>query len=264
MTDFRKYPRIRHLPGSARHGDDDALPWASLDELRGKVVVITEKLDGANAGVSFDAQGQLQLQSRGHVLTGGARERHFALFKAWARAHEPVLRASLGQRFVLFGEWLYARHTVFYDALPHYFVAFDLFDRDTETFLTASARVERLADVPVGGPPSLFEGPLRDRDVLGTLPGFSRCKTARWREHLRHAATEGEVAEWGNADRAVSETDPSDEAEGFVVAVEEGGRVIDRAKWVRPSFVEALQRSGSHWLSRPILANRLAEGVSLW
>lgn len=265
MTDFRKYPRIRHIDGSSRHGDDDRLPWTSLAELVGRRVVITEKLDGANAGVSFDARGQVVLQSRGHVLTGGARERHFALLKAWAVAHHDALHTALGDRYTAYGEWLYARHTVFYDALPHYFVAFDVLDRSDGTWLDAARRDALLAGLPLGVPPRRFEGVLDDpRAVLDALPAASTCKTPRWREHLREATAQGEIAEWGDPGRAIAETDPSDAAEGFVVAVEEDGRVVDRAKWVRDSFVLALQASGSHWLSRPILANRLAEGVSLW
>ncbi|MEM6928203.1 MAG: RNA ligase family protein [Myxococcota bacterium] len=263
--DFRKYPRIRHLDGSARHGDDDALPFASLDELRGRRVVITEKLDGANAGVSFDTTGALVLQSRGHVLTGGARERHFALLKTWAQAHRDVLYDVLGERFTVYGEWLYARHTVFYDALPHYFVAFDALDRTAEAFLAGDARDELLAELPLAAPPRHFAGLLDDpRAVLDALPPRSACKTHRWREHLREAATEGEVGEWGDPERAIRETCPRDEAEGFVVVVEEDDRVVDRMKWVRRSFVTALEASGSHWLSRPILVNRLDEGVTLW
>ena len=36
-------------------------------------------------------------------------------------------------------------------------------------------------------------------------------------------------------------------------------RVLERLKWVRPSFLSTIADSGSHWLERPIVANRLAE-----
>ncbi|MEN0062683.1 MAG: RNA ligase family protein [Myxococcota bacterium] len=263
MTDFRKYPRIPHLPGSARHGDDDQVPWASMQAFVGHRVVVTEKLDGANAGVSF-VSGALQLQSRGHVLTGGARERHFALFKAWAAAQEAALYEALGERFVVYGEWLYARHTVFYDALPHYFVAFDVYDRSTDTFLASGPRSDRLSGLPLATPPIRFAGVLESPADLDDLPGRSACKSPDWQAGLRAATQEGEVAEWGDPERAIAQTDPSDEAEGFVVALEDEERVLERAKWVRPSFVLAMTLSGSHWLSRPILVNRLAMGASLW
>ena len=127
---IKKYPRTRHVEGSRRQiGDtpDDK----KIAELRDSDLVVEEKVDGANSGISFNASGDLFLQSRGHFLTGGGRERHFSLFKTWANVHAPRFRDVIGSRFIIYGEWLYAKHTVFYDALPAYFMEFDVFDRET-------------------------------------------------------------------------------------------------------------------------------------
>src|SRR5947207_15347661 len=120
MPTLHKYPRTHHLEGSRlQPGDEDSqrVPFAAL---AGRRLVVEEKMDGANAGLSFDADGRLWLQSRGHFLTGGPREKHFNLFKQWAHTLAPDLWPLLGPRFVMYGEWLYAKHTVFYDALPDY------------------------------------------------------------------------------------------------------------------------------------------------
>lgn len=108
--------------------------------IAGRHLVVEEKLDGANAGISFDSGGVLKLQSRGHFLAGGPRERQFAPLKAWAATHQGVLWERLGTRYVLYGEWLYAKHTVFYDALPHHFCEFDLLDRSSGEFLSTPER----------------------------------------------------------------------------------------------------------------------------
>src|SRR5262245_44508458 len=124
MPVIHKYPRTQHLEGSRlQPGDEDAasVPFAAV---RGRFLVVEEKLDGANAGIRFDAAGRLWLQSRGHFLTGGAREKHFNLFKQWANAHTNALWKVLGERYAVYGEWLYAKHTIFYDRLPHYFLEF--------------------------------------------------------------------------------------------------------------------------------------------
>src|SRR5579859_5773129 len=118
---LRKYPRTPHLEGSRSQLGDDDLDFRDLATLDGQFVVVEEKLDGANCAISFAVDGSLLLQSRGHFLTGGPRERQFALFKAWAHCHQPSLQVVLGERYVMFGEWLFAKHTVFYDQLPHYF-----------------------------------------------------------------------------------------------------------------------------------------------
>ena len=52
--------------------------------------------------------------------------------------------------------------------------------------------------------------------------------------------------------------------EGLYLKVEEGGRVLGRYKWVRASFLSAVLDSGTHWLRRPIVPNRLAPGVDLF
>ena len=44
----------------------------------------------------------------------------------------------------MYGEWLYAKHTVYYDALPHYFLEFDIYDKEQAIFLSTKKRKELL------------------------------------------------------------------------------------------------------------------------
>jgi hypothetical protein len=255
---IRKYPRTRHVEGSRlQPGDDDAVvPWRDVG---GRHLVVEEKIDGANSAVSFDAEGKLLLQSRGHYLTGGAREKHFAALKPWAQAHAAALFSALGPRYVMYGEWIYAKHTVYYDALPHYFLEFDVLDRDTGRFLSTARRRELLADAPVVSVPVLHEGALRTLDELVSFVGPSRFKTATWRERLARQAEELGL----DVGRVLDETDAADAMEGLYVKVEEDGHVVERLKWVRHGFLTTVLDSGTHWLSRPIVPNRLAGDASL-
>ena len=255
-----KYPRTPHLEGSRLSPGDEDLAAVPLRALEGAWLVVEEKVDGANAGVRFDEEGQLWLQSRGHFLVGGARERHFDLFKRWASAHATALYEVLGHRYALYGEWLYAKHTVFYDLLPHYFVEYDVLDLDTGDFLSTERRRQLLAGAPLASVRVLHEGTLRDPTTLSGLVGRSGYKSPAWWSALtgacrRHAP---------DADRAVRESDPSDEMEGLYVKHEQDGRVIARYKYVRHSFLAAVLDSGSHWLSRPIVPNALAPGVDIF
>ncbi|MFO0810175.1 MAG: RNA ligase family protein [Gemmataceae bacterium] len=256
MTPIRKYPRTRHLEGSRLQPGDDDLAAAPFAELRGRCVVAEEKLDGANAGLSFDADGTLRLQSRGHYLTGGPREKHFNPFKRWAACHRAALIGRLGDRYLVFGEWLYAKHTVYYDALPHYLLEFDVFDRQAATFLATDRRRDLLAGLPVRSVPVLRAGVVERIDELTSLIGPSRYKSPAWRERL--------TADAGDPERVWAETDLSDAMEGLYLKVEEGGEVVGRYKYVRASFLTAVLDSGSHWLQRPIVPNRLAADVDLF
>lgn len=262
MTDaIHRYPRTHHLEGSRLQPGDQDLDQVPLDTLRGAYCVIEEKLDGANAGISLDDDGRLRLQSRGHVLTGGPRERHFNLLKQWAAVHETAIAARLAPGMTLYGEWLYAKHTIFYDRLPHYFLEFDIRDA-AGTFWSTARRGQHLAGSPIVAVPVLWRGVVDRPSKLPELVAESLYKSARWREQLREAAIEGGV----DPDRCAVETDSSDHAEGLYIKVEDPATetVVARYKWVRASFLTAVVDSGSHWHARPIVANRLADGVDLF
>ncbi|MBX3200123.1 MAG: RNA ligase family protein [Labilithrix sp.] len=254
-----KYPRTRHVEGSRLQPGDqdlDAVPWRDVG---GRHLVVEEKIDGANAAIRFAPDGTLLLQSRGHYLAGGARERHFSALKPWARAHAERLREVLDDRYVMYGEWVYAKHTVYYDALPHYFLEFDVLDTATGAFLSTPRRRALLAPLPVVSVPVLHEGPLRGLAELLDLVGPSRFKTGAWREHLGEEARSLEL----DVARVLDETDASNDMEGLYIKIEEGDRVVERLKWVRPDFLTSVVDSGTHWLSRPIVPNGLAGDASL-
>ncbi len=52
--------------------------------------------------------------------------------------------------------------------------------------------------------------------------------------------------------------------EGIYIKVEEGDYVLDRLKYVRPTFLNAILDSESHWMNRPLVANKLADGADLF
>jgi hypothetical protein len=52
--------------------------------------------------------------------------------------------------------------------------------------------------------------------------------------------------------------------EGLYIKVEEGDAVVDRYKYVRGHFVQQILDSGSHWLERPIIPNRLKPGITIF
>jgi hypothetical protein len=254
-----KYPRTPHLQGSRVQPGDEDLATLPFSAIRGRNLVVEEKLDGANAGISVGPDGRLRLQSRGHYLMGGPRERQFGPLKAWAAALGPRLAPRLGERFILFGEWLYATHTVFYDALPHWFCAFDVLDRSDGSFLDTPGRLELLDGLPVVSVPVLHRGPVERLDDLVALIGPSTCRTPTWRDALLEAARRAGA----DPDRAVSDLDTNDAMEGLYIKVEENGRTVGRSKWVRPTFLTAIRDSGTHWADRPLLENGLRDPAVL-
>ena len=260
MHTLYKYPRTPHLVGSRLQPGDEDLRVASLEHLAGLRVVVEEKLDGANSAVSFADDGRLLLQSRGHFLAGGPRERQFGLFKSWAGSVRGSLREALGARYVMYGEWLYAKHTIFYDALPHYFFEFDVLDKQTGEFLSTGARRELLRAAPVLRAPVLYAGPAPNAAGLAALVGPPAFQSPRWREALAEVCAERGL----DAGRALREADPAGLMEGLYVKAEDAGRVTGRFKFVRRGFTQAVDDSGEHWLNRPVIPNQLREGADIY
>jgi hypothetical protein len=91
---------------------------------------------------------------------------------------------------------------------------------------------------------------------LTAFVGPSTCRTAFWKDALTQAAQ-------GSAS-VIQETDMSDDMEGLYIKVESGGVVVDRYKWVRPTFLTAVLDSGSHWMDRPIVPNQLADPAVMY
>ncbi len=260
MEQIFKYPRTQHIEGSRLQPGDHDLSAVPFREIAGRTLVVEEKLDGANAAISFGARGELRLQSRGHYLVGGRREKHFELLKSWATVHKQALFGVLGARYVMYGEWLYAKHTVFYDVLPHYFMEFDVLDTERREFLSTPRRRELLCGLPVCSVPVLSEGTLASHASLTDLLERSQYKTRRWQQTLAEQAEKHGV----EVDRAVRETDGSELAEGLYIKHEDNGRVEGRFKYVRASFLTSVLDSGSHWLNRPIIPNVLAAGMDIF
>ncbi|OCZ85358.1 DNA ligase [Achromobacter xylosoxidans] len=256
-----RYPRTPHLEGSRLQEGDHGHDHVPYRDLRGLRLVVEEKLDGANTGISFSPAGDLLLQSRGHYLAGGGRERQFNFIKAWAQAHAGWLLQRLEDRYVMYGETLSKKHSVFYDALPHHFFEFDMFDRRTGAFLSTEARRELLAGGPVLSVPVLYDGlaPARLADLKALLRP-SLAKTARWRD-----AFEATVRREG-LDLALAwrQCDKSDLSEGLYIKVEADGRTLGRYKWVRADFVQAILAADKHHSEQPYVPNQLAPGVDLY
>lgn len=256
-----KYPRTQHIEGSRLQAGDEDLDSIPFSAIKGRHVVVEEKLDGANSGISFSPDGKLLIQSRGHFLTGGQREKHFNLLKTWAHTHASTLYDVLGTRYIAYGEWLFAKHTIFYDALPHYWLEFDVFDKELKHFLSTDRRKSLLAStaVSISAVPVLFQGELQSSTQLTNLLVRSHYVTDQRIDNLAEACRIREIDE----QRTLEETDTSPLMEGLYIKVEEDGVVNERYKFVRHTFLATVMQSGSHWLNRPIIPNGLSGSEDL-
>ncbi len=254
-----KYPRTPHIEGSRLQPGDADLDAEPFSAIAGRHLVVEEKMDGANCAFRFNEAGELLLQSRGHYLTGGPREKHFTLLKQWAGTHAGRFFERLGSRYVVFGEWLFAKHTIYYDALPHYFLEFDIWDIVEGRFLATPTRRELLAGLPIVPVRVLAVGAFQRVEDLTALVGTSGFITPESRTRLADDASRQDL----DPGRVLRETDPSPIMEGLYIKAE-GDAVVGRYKYIRADFLTAVTQAEGHWLNRPIVPNRLRDGVNLF
>jgi hypothetical protein len=239
--DFVKYPRTPHLFGSRGTEDDRLLDEAaSLRLLADRSLIVEEKLDGTNVGLHFSETGELVLQCRGHLITEGMHPQ-YDLFKQWAHVKRNILEQQLKRQFILFGEWLYAKHSIFYGQLTHYFYEFDIYDKDSATFLTLKRRMEILEGTGIQTVPVIHTGSV-SRNQLESLIGESRFG--------------------GEFDNPATHR-KDNLMEGLYLRTETEQAVAARAKFVRPEFVEKIKAS-SHWQYQAMTPNQLATEADIW
>lgn len=226
MTGFVRFPRTPHLAwlGTGEPRDDKVLSADQGRDLLAGDVVVEEKVDGANVGFSVDEEGRLLVQNRGSYLSPEHAHPQFAPLFRWIPPRERELIDALFPDLMLFGEWCYAMHTVSYNNLPDWFLAFDVFDRGEGQFWSTARRNELVRQLGVHRVPRLAEG----RFDLADLRGF--LSTSR--------LTDGPP-------------------EGVYVRRETSEFLVARAKLVRPEFVQAIDE---HWSRQPQRTNRLACG----
>ena len=180
--DLFKFPRTRHLfdAGGSGVSRDDLLMDAGKEKLfysqsgrRGKqqLVALEEKVDGANLGVSIGVDMRLKVQNRSHYVNSKTH-RQFSSLDTWLSENSAALYEILEPgRHVLFGEWLYAKHSVHYTRLPGYFMAFDLYDKEVGKFYSWRERNRRLEGSGIPVVRQIAETTLSGREEVG----FEEC-----------------------------------------------------------------------------------------
>jgi len=154
-------------------------------------------------------EGRLRVQNRSHYVDSTSHAQFKDLNK-WLRRHSDALFALLQGEdeaavasgrgaCILYGEWLYAKHSVPYTRLPDIFIAFDLYDTRAERFvarpvlesrlagtgiaivpLVARARLARAADtVQYIGASAFYDGPAEGVSDRGSVMSAGRSIGAR-------------------------------------------------------------------------------------
>ncbi|MDD5461528.1 MAG: RNA ligase family protein [Methylococcales bacterium] len=224
MMDFFRFPHTPHIAwlGNGLPRDDKLLTPQETDDLLIADVVVEEKLDGANLGISIGADSQLRVQNRGQYLvepfTG-----QFSRLSSWLAQHRYEFNHALDKQLILFGEWCAAKHSLDYETLPDWFLLFDVYDREQRRFWSTTRRNTLAGFLGLNVVPQL----LRDHVTWSQLKNLLAASSSQFRQGpLEGLVIRRESTEWCEA----------------------------RAKLVRAEFTQTINE---HWRRRAIQWNRL-------
>lgn len=222
---FFKFPHTPHLMwmGGEAPRNDKVLSRTEVDSLLDSEVIVEEKVDGANLGLSAETSGVLRLQNRGSVLIP-PYSGQFARLPSWLAKHSDALSTALTPSLIAFGEWCAAKHSILYDRLPDWWLLFDLYDVSQQRFLPTAAREEFSKKNGLAKVAEVFRGRVTTGDLTTLLL-----------DSLSHYR--------------------SGPIEGLIIRREDAAGVITRAKLVRPDFTQSIQH---HWKKRHLEWNRMA------
>ncbi|KAG2811295.1 hypothetical protein PC116_g19762 [Phytophthora cactorum] len=210
-----KFPRTQHLIDLGAATSDDLISdfnSISLPVDENTTIVIAEK-------------------NRSHAINSESH-RQFRDLDSFLNSHRAVLYEILHRdplfpgRFILYGEWLAATHSIPYSKLRSLFYAFDLYDRETGQFWDRASLHELL---------SISAAAYQDDDAIQLVPKL-------WEGHV--LPPRDELIDLAQLRRSQFYDGP---VEGVYVKWERLGHVKERSKIVRSDFLAG----DAHWSQRP-------------
>lgn len=114
-----KYPRTYHLPFSKGATSDDKI-LKDTKHFIGKKIVVTEKMDGENTTIYRDYYHARSLDSK-------HRNYHSYLLSEII----PRIKYDIPENWRICGEYLYAKHSIWYTDLEDYFLVFSIWNGES-------------------------------------------------------------------------------------------------------------------------------------
>jgi atypical dual specificity phosphatase len=220
------YPRIPHMPIISHISADDVV----LGEMPAFPLKawVQEKVDGANMRISWNSDEDAPiLGNREHILRKGYTKDTPAkkqFVPAWNWIYDRIdffriMNVAHGQ-LVVYGDWMLATHSIGYDALPDWFVAYDVWSCDLKRFFSP----KKCCDILAGSGIEFVQSSLETFSSPEEIASFSE-RPSNYRNGAR---------------------------EGIVLKTEDGGFIKDVFKVVNGQFVRRNDFNDS-----PMVKNKL-------
>lgn len=217
--DSPKYNRTYHFSWSEGAQNDDRIS-EDVSGLLDTPILITEKIDGSNT--SLEAEGCFARTHSGppaHLSFDGLKALHGSV------------KQLIPKGIQIFGEWVYAKHSIEYSELPGYFMMFNVRDLNYGDGMWASweeiQEWAHLLDVPTV--PVLFQGVIHSEKELQKLV----------HSFMTQPSTCGGIKE------------------GTVVRTADAFQDKDFSKYMRKFVRKNHVQTSEHWKNQEIVKNKL-------
>lgn len=222
--EFFKFPRTPHLfiDPELDIRDDKVLSDQECESFLNNTILIEEKVDGANIGISLSESGDLLIQNRGNYILPGSHPQFNRIWD-WAYSRISLFNQHISNNFLIFGEWCYAKHSIQYTSLPDWFLGFDVYDLKKQGFLNTKLRNQILQKINIEIIPTIEIGNYSKMD-LEKLLASSKSKFY------------------------------SGPVEGIYLRCEDSVQLLKRAKLVKKDFIQEID---VHWSKKEIISNKI-------
>ena len=218
---IHKFPRTSHIYniGGATK-DDRIISKTDLSLFLNQDVNVTEKVDGAQIGLSIDENYKILIQNRSHYICSSTHSQ-FKILDKWIEQNSNDLYSILDKDTILFGEWMYMKHSILYNRLPDYFLAFDLYSKKNKIFYNRKILEEKLKGTSIKIVRQIYQGKVNKQKLLDLIQQQSEYTNSR--------------------------------VEGVYLKIFDGDFVKNRCKLVRNDFLS----SDKHWTKGKLEKNQL-------
>lgn len=209
---FRKYEKTSRIQNSAiKVSGKQTLSSKETQALLTGKIIVEEKIDGANTGIIGGKKDKpFSLQKRGSLIDISEHPQ-FGRFKAWTM-HKYSDLMKVKYPYIVYGEFMWATHHIYYDSLPDWFICFDIWNG--KEYVNRKEKEKICSDLNVEVVHLLFEGYIDSvNDVVQYVYGPSAYSSDHDREGVQIKNYKKQM----------------------------------RGKIVNPAFVKEVDEDGTHW-----------------
>lgn len=163
---------------------------------------------------------------------------------------------------------MYAQHSVYYDKLPGYFIAFDILDCKVGKFLSVAERNKRLQGTGIPIVHTVATGVFKTEEdykkLLNTATAYCQQGANATNNTSTTTTTTTTTTTQAAAKKKTNEKQTKmvkinqlqTPLEGIYIRIDEGQYLKTRAKVVRGDFIQTIEDSG-HWSTQEVVKNQI-------